>query len=88
MGAVFAGLFNLAMRIVHERFKDAGHYERTLERRGYANGTKAKKLDTPAGTATLQCPRPPVTSGPSIYKPCSAGGRAPFLFPAIAQEPS
>ena len=34
MAEVFAGLFNLAMRIERERFLGAGHYERTPERRG------------------------------------------------------
>ena len=47
MATVFAGLFNLAMRIERERFLGAGHYERTPERRGYANGTRPKKIDTP-----------------------------------------
>ncbi|MFQ5344127.1 MAG: IS256 family transposase [Anaerolineae bacterium] len=57
MASVFAGLFNLAMRIERERFLGAGHYQRTPERRGYANGTKAKKIDTPAGTVTLTVPK-------------------------------
>ena len=57
MASVFAGLFNLAMRIERERFLRAGHYERTAERRGYANGTRPKKLDTPAGTVTLEVPK-------------------------------
>ncbi len=54
---VFAGLFNLAMQIERERFLRAGYYERTPERRGTANGAKAKKIDTPAGTVTLQVPK-------------------------------
>ena len=57
MASVFAGLFNLAMRIERERFLGADHYERTPERRGYANGTRPKKIDTPAGTVTLQVPK-------------------------------
>ena len=57
MAAVFAGLFNLAMRIERERFLGAGHYERTPERHGYANGTRPKKIDTPAGTVTLEVPK-------------------------------
>ena len=44
MATVFAGLFNLAMRIERERFLGAGHYERTPERRGYANGTRPKMV--------------------------------------------
>ena len=39
MASVFARLFNVAMRIERERFLAAGHYQRTPERRGYANGT-------------------------------------------------
>ena len=57
MAPVFAGLFNLAMRIERERFLGAGHYERNSERRGYGNGTKPKKIDTPAGTVRLQVPK-------------------------------
>ena len=57
MASVFAGLFNLAMRIERERFLGAGHYERTPERRGYANGIRSKKIDTPAGTVALEVPK-------------------------------
>ena len=57
MAPVFAGLFNLAMRIERERFLGAVHYERSAERRGYANGVKPKKIDTPAGTLRLQVPK-------------------------------
>ena len=52
MAAVFAGLFNLALRIERERFLGAGHYERTPGRRGYASGTRPKKLDAPAAPVT------------------------------------
>ena len=57
MASVFAGLFNLAMRIERERFLGANHYERSPERRGYANGIRPKKIDTPAGTVTLEVPK-------------------------------
>ena len=57
MGVVFASLFDLAMRIERERFLGAEHYERTPERRGYANGTKSKRLDTPAGSLTVNVPK-------------------------------
>ncbi len=36
------------MRFERERFLGAGHYEHTPERHGYANGTRPKKIDTPA----------------------------------------
>jgi transposase-like protein len=57
MGVVFASLFDLAMRIERERFLGAEHYERTSQRRGYANGTKPKRLDTPAGSLTVNVPK-------------------------------
>jgi transposase-like protein len=61
MASVFAGLFDLAMRIERERYLGASHYERTPGRLGYANGTKPKKVDTPAGTVTVNVPK---TAGP------------------------
>ena len=70
IATVFAGLFNLAMRIERERFLGAGHYERTPERRGYANGTRPKKIDTPAGTVRLEVPK-------------TAGHEAPFYPQAL-----
>ena len=57
MGVVFASLFDLAMRIERERFLGAEHYERTPLRRGYANGTKPKRLDTPAGSVIVNVPK-------------------------------
>jgi transposase-like protein len=57
IASVFARAFELAMRIERERFLCAGHYERTPGRRGYANGTKPKRVDTPAGTVTVQVPK-------------------------------
>ena len=70
MASVFAGLFNLAMRIERERFLGANHYERSPERRGYGNGTKPKKIDTPAGTVKLEVPK-------------TAGHEAPFYPQAL-----
>lgn len=57
MAEIFTSLFNLAMRLERERFLSAGHYQRTPERRGYANGYKSKRLDTLAGTVTLDVPK-------------------------------
>lgn len=57
MGVVFASLFDLAMRIERERFLGAEHYERTPLRRGYANGAKPKRLDTPAGSVIVNVPK-------------------------------
>jgi len=57
IGPVFARLFDLAMRIERERFLGAGHYERSADRRGYANGSKPKRIDTPAGTLRVNVPK-------------------------------
>jgi len=57
MATVFTRLFNLAMRFEREDFLGARHYERSDERRGYANGVKSKRIDTPAGTLTLDVPK-------------------------------
>ena len=57
MATAFARLFNLAMRIERENFLGARHYERSEDRRGYANGVKPKRIDTPAGTVTVQVPK-------------------------------
>ena len=56
MASVFTGLFDLAMRIERERFIGAEHYQRTAQQRGYPNGTKPKRLDTPVGTVTVNVP--------------------------------
>ena len=57
IASVFARAFELAMQIERERFLGAGHYERTPERRGYANATLPKRIDTPAGTVNVQGPK-------------------------------
>lgn len=57
MASVFTRLFDLAMRMEREQFLGAGHYERVTGRRGYANGYKTKKVDTPAGTLSVNVPK-------------------------------
>ncbi len=57
MASVFARLLDLAMRMEREQFLEAGHYERVAGRRGYANGYKSKKVDTPAGTLNVNIPK-------------------------------
>lgn len=57
LGRVFGQLFEMALQIERERYLQAGHYERTAERRGYANGYKPKTIDTPVGTLTIQVPK-------------------------------
>lgn len=57
IASVFARAFELAMQIERERFPGAGFYERTPDRRGYANGYKPKRIDTPAGTVSVRVPK-------------------------------
>ena len=57
IASVFARAFELAMQIERERFLGAGLYERTPGRQGYANGYKPKRIDTPAGTVSVQVPK-------------------------------
>jgi putative transposase len=75
MGEVFAELFNLAMHLERERFLGAGRYERTPERRAYANGYKAKRVDTPAGTVTLNVPKTRGHDGAPFYPQALERGR-------------
>ena len=75
MGEVFAALFNLAMRLERERFLGAGLYERTADRRGYANGYKPKRIDTPAGTLTLDVPKTKGHDGAPFYPSSLERGR-------------
>jgi transposase-like protein len=53
IAGVFARAVELAMHIKREHFLGAGHHERTPERQGHANGTKPKRIDTPAGRVNL-----------------------------------
>jgi len=57
MASAFTTLLNLAMRLEREQHLGARAYERTPERGGYANGYKPKRLDTAAGTLTVQVPK-------------------------------
>ena len=57
IAAVFGRALELAMQIERERFLRVGPSERTAERKGYANGYKPKRIDTPAGTLTVAVPK-------------------------------
>jgi transposase-like protein len=70
MASAFTALMNLAMRIERERHLGAQPYERSPERSGYANGYKPKKIDTAAGTLSVQVPK-------------SRGGETPFYPQAL-----
>src|SRR3712207_4543689 len=75
LGEVFAGLFNLALRLERERFLGAGLYERTADRRGQANGYKAKRIDTPAGNAPVEGPKARGHDGDPFYPQALERGR-------------
>ena len=64
MAQIITALMNLAMRMKREQFLGAGHYERAVDRRGYANGTKSKLIATPAGTLPLDVPKTAGTDEP------------------------
>jgi transposase-like protein len=70
MAVAFTAMLNLAMRLERERHVGAQAYERSPQRSGYGNGYKAKKIDTHAGTLTVQVPK-------------SRGGDAPFYPQAL-----
>jgi len=57
MAQAFACLLNHAMLIEREQHLGAQAYQRSDERRAYANGTKPKTLDTPAGRIVVEVPK-------------------------------
>ena len=75
IASVFARAFDLAMQIERERFLGAGHYERTPERHGYANGYKSKRIDTPAGTVSVPVPKTAGHEGEPFYPQSLERGR-------------
>ena len=50
-------LLNEAMKVERSRVLQAGPWQRTEERQGYANGYKPKKVDTRLGKLSLQIPQ-------------------------------
>ena len=75
IATVFSRAFELAMRIERERFPGAGLYERTAARQGYANGSKPKRIDTPAGTVTVDVPKTAGHDGAPFYPQSLERGR-------------
>jgi transposase-like protein len=75
IATVFGRAFELAMRIERERFLRAGSYERTAERRGYANGSESKRIDTPAGTVIVDVPKTAGHDGEPFYPRSLERGR-------------
>lgn len=76
MAGIITTLMNLAMRLEREQFLGAGHYERGPDRRGYANGTKSKRVDTLAGTLTLDVPKTAGTPEPFYPQSLERGRRS------------
>ena len=87
MGAVVAGLVNLARRLERERFLGAGLDERTAERRGDATGDQAKRVDTPAGTVTVEVPKTRGHDGAPFDPQSRERGRRSCraVMPAVAE---
>ena len=86
MAAVFTRLFNLAMRFERENYLNARHYERTDERRGYANGIKPKRIDTAAGTLVVDVPKTAGTDEPFYPRSLERGTRSSrALMLAVAE---
>ena len=75
IATVFGRAFELAMQIERERYLGAGLYERTAERRGYANGYKPKRIDTPAGTVAVGVPKTAGHDGEPFYPQSLERGR-------------
>lgn len=57
MAQAMAVLLNEAMKLERSDFLRAGLHERTSERRGHANGYKAKTVKTRVGSVSLQVPQ-------------------------------
>ena len=57
MATTVAAMLNLAMRIERERHLGARAYERPPERTGYADGTRPKTINTPAGRLSVKVPK-------------------------------
>ena len=75
LAGIFARAFELAMQIERERFLQAGLYERSPDRQGYANGYKPKRIDTPAGTVNVQVPKTAGHDGEPFFPQSLERGR-------------
>jgi len=75
VATVFGRAFELAMQIERERFVRARPCEGTSERRGYANGYKSKRIDTPAGTVTVNVAETAGHEGEPFYPQSLERGR-------------
>ena len=66
-----AALLNEAMKLERSRFLQAGPYERTDQRRGYANGFKDKTVRSRLGALGLRIPQVRDTTGGETFYPRS-----------------
>ena len=57
MAEVMRILLNQAMKIEREDVLEAGAYQRTVDRKGYANGYKPKTVDTRMGRLVVDVPQ-------------------------------
>jgi transposase-like protein len=64
IASAFGALLNLAMKVEREQVLGASAYERSDQRRGYANGYKPKTIATRVGEMTVQVPQ---TRGVEFY---------------------
>jgi putative transposase len=86
MTQAVTALMNLAMRLEREQYLGAGHYERSSGRRGYANGVKPKKIDTPLGTLSLEVPKTAGATAPFFPKSLERGRRSTRAVMLAAAE--
>lgn len=68
---ILAQLFNKAMEFERQKYLNAKPYERTEERKTYANGFKPKQLKTRVGELSLQIPQ---TRDSQFYPSCLERG--------------
>jgi len=59
----------------------ADPYERTADRQGYRNGTRARKLTTRVGTLTLRIPQIREGHSPRISLPGTSAGSKRWCWP-------
>jgi transposase-like protein len=57
MAAAFVSILESAMKLERDVALNASPFERTAERRGYANGYKSKTIDTRVGRLAVQVPK-------------------------------
>lgn len=84
IGEALRILLNAAMLIERERFVGAGHYERSPDRRDYANGFKPKRVRTRVGELDVRVPQ--VRSGQFYPSSLERGTRSERALKAALAE--